>query len=148
MRRRIGPPAMQIAIFKQPWRIKVKETLGVGHHYCPLRRSIPQPRDVNAIEQLRTAREATTIDSCGYRCAGGQCAQPGTAYRRSRPDCGLLLKLESFSKSGRLLGESLVCTSSAAARSVLCRLRWGFFISRQQRRQLAPALDSFYVNKT
>jgi hypothetical protein len=57
---------MQIAIFKQPWRIKVKETLGVGHHYCPLRRSIPQPRDVNAIEQLRTAREATTIDSCGY----------------------------------------------------------------------------------
>ena len=56
---------MQIAIFKQPWRIKVKGRLpeGVGHHYCPLRRSIPQPRDVNAIEQLRTAREATTIDS-------------------------------------------------------------------------------------
>jgi hypothetical protein len=27
----------------------------------------------------------------------------------------------------------LVCTSSAAARSVLCRLRSGFFISRQQR---------------
>ena len=107
--------------------------MGVGHHYCPLRRSILQPRDVNAIEQLRTAREATTIDSCGYRCAGGQCAQPGTAYRRSPPDCGLLLKLESFSKFGRLLGESLVCTSSAAARSVLCRLRWGFFISRQQR---------------
>ena len=44
--------------------------MGVGHHYCPLRRSILQPRDVNAIEQLRTAREATTIDSCGYRCAG------------------------------------------------------------------------------
>ena len=81
--------------------------MGVGHHYCPLRRSIPQPRDVNAIEQLRTAREATTIDSCGYRCAGGQCAQPGTAYRRSRPDCGLLLKLESFSKFGPPLGRIL-----------------------------------------
>jgi hypothetical protein len=40
--------------------------MGVGHHYYPLRRSILQPRDVNAIEQLRTAREATTIDSCGY----------------------------------------------------------------------------------
>jgi hypothetical protein len=98
---------MQIAIFKQPWRIKVKETLGFGHHYCPLRRSIPQPRDVNAIEQLRTAREATTIDSCGYRCAGGQCAQPGTAYRRSRPDCGLLLKLDFFSRFGPPLGRIL-----------------------------------------
>ena len=32
--------------------------MGVGHDYCPLRRSIPQPRDVNAIEQLRKAREA------------------------------------------------------------------------------------------
>src|ERR1700731_104741 len=38
-----------------------------------------------------------------------------------------------FRNSDRLLGESFVCTSSAAARSVLCRLRWGFFISRQQR---------------
>ena len=59
---------MQIAIFKQPWRIKVKGTLPDGS-WTPLlslRRSIPQPRDVNAIEQLRTAREATTIDSCGY----------------------------------------------------------------------------------
>lgn len=96
MRRRIGPPAMQIAIFKQPWRIKVKGTLPDGS-WTPLLSSASQhSRDVNAIEQLRTAREATTINSCGYRCAGGQCAQPGTAYRRSRPDCGLFLKLEIF----------------------------------------------------
>jgi hypothetical protein len=100
---------MQIAIFKQPWRIKVKETLGFGHHYCPLRGSIPQPRDVNAIEQLRTAREATTIDSCGYRCAGGQCAQPGTAYRRSRPASKFGPPL------GRILGVHVVSCGAIGA---------------------------------
>ena len=113
--------------------------MGVGHHYCPLRRSIPQPRDVNAIEQLRTAREATTIDSCGYRCAGGQCAQPGTAYRRSRPDCGLLLKLESFSKFGpplgRILGVHVVSCGAIGALSTSV----GLFHIEAAARQNDPA---------
>ena len=62
--------------------------MGVGHHNYPLRRSILQPRDVNAIEQLRTAHEATTIDSCGYRCAGGQCLR-----RQLRRDATPIKKL-------------------------------------------------------
>src|ERR1700722_4297316 len=83
--------------------------MGVGHHYYPLRRSILQPRDVNAIEQLRTAREATTIDSCGYRCAGGQCAQPSTAYRPSRPASKFGPPL------GRILGVHVVSCGAIGA---------------------------------
>ena len=77
--------------------------MGVGHHNYPLRRSIPQPRDVNAIEQLRTAREATTIHSSGYRCAGGQCAQPGTSSSpvtpglRTAPEARIVFEIRTAS---------------------------------------------------